>query len=270
MYEIEALGTYWWIENLSGNVIPKSFCDILDGVIREFEDNFSRFNENSWVSKLSRSGSIDNPPKEMLDMLDFAREINIMTEGIFNPLVGAKLQSIGYGIGSPQYCQVDDFCNAISWSSRKVILKKDQSLDFGGFGKGWLIDKLAQLMRDKGIENFIINGGGDLYVSSDQKIDFGLEDPYNNKKIVGSVKLKEGALAASSTLKRTWIHNNKDYHHIIDPRSSSSTESPVIASFVIAKTALIADAAATVLIIKPELEDHLVNKLEIQTKLIRQ
>ena len=268
MHEIKALGTHWWIERLDGDKFSSRTCRVIDEEIRQFERDYSRFDDGSLVSKLSKNGRIDNPPVEILDMLDFACEVNELTEGVFNPLDGTTLGSIGYGGIPSKQNETGNFSENIKWDKTKVTLNEGQKLDIGGLGKGWLIDKLALILNDHGVREFIINGGGDLYVQSKTPVRFALEDPHDNTKSIGSLSLRKGALAASSVLKRRWFLNEKNHHHIVDPRISRPADSKVVASFVIAKSALVADVMATVLIIEPNLEAKLSEKFNIQAKLL--
>lgn len=50
-------------------------------------------------------------------------------------------------------------------------------------------------------------------------IKFALEDPHDSTKILGSIDIQRGALAASSILKRSWETSKGKQHHIIDPKT---------------------------------------------------
>ncbi|MBK6599363.1 MAG: FAD:protein FMN transferase [Proteobacteria bacterium] len=68
---------------------------------------------------------------------------------------------------------------------------------------------------------------------------------------------------------RTWEHDGATHHHIIDPATSESSTSDVISTYVLARTALIADVMATILLIRPELDHELSKKFHLQTILLR-
>lgn len=59
------------------------------------------------------------------------------------------------------------------------------SIDLGGLGKGWLIDKLSDLLRNEGYKEFLINGGGDMYVSSTEKQECYIEHPRDTELVIG-------------------------------------------------------------------------------------
>ena len=88
--------------------------------------------------------------------------------------------------------------------------------------------------------------------------------------MIGKVKISRGALAASSTMKRYWQNSAGKQHHIINPSTHSPSDSGIVASFVLAKTALIADSLATALIISPGLNLRLQELYSVESMLVRE
>ena len=280
MYEFEAIGTHWWIESLDDVGISSDIKDAIQCYTVEFERRYSRFRDDSLVTKLSQNGVLYDPPHELLEMLAFARTMFHATEGAFSPFVGNDLENLGYGkllttntiarTKRSKSTKCPDFFNAgATWDKAAVHVEKGTVLDFGGFGKGWLIDEYVKMLRARGVRKFIVNGGGDLYIQSDVAVDVALEDPYDSTKKIGVVKIQKGALAASSIVKRSWEDGDETYHHIIDPSTRRPTDSHAIASFVLADTALVADTLATTLIVAPELENAMKQSFHVKTKIIK-
>lgn len=280
MYEFEAIGTHWWIESLDDVGVSSDIKDVIQRYTVEFERRYSRFRDDSLVTMLSQNGVLYDPPHELLEMLAFARTMFHTTEGAFSPFVGNDLENLGYGkplitntIASAKCSKSPkrhDFFNAgVTWDKAAVHVEKGTVLDFGGFGKGWLIDEYVKILCARGVRKFIVNGGGDLYIQSDVPVDIALEDPYDSTKKIGVIKIQKGALAASSIVKRSWEDDDKTHHHIIDPSTGRPTDSRAIASFVLADTALVADTLATVLIVAPELENAMKQSFHVKTKIIK-
>ncbi len=269
LYEFESIGTHWWCEILSDDEFTPELIAELTYIREEFDQRYSRFRDDSLVSELYYTGVLEQPPKELIEMLTFAQQMYIDSDGAFTLAVGPRLHALGYGKRAYGGDIDQNIWDRIAYNAQRVTLPKGTMLDFGGHGKGWLIDLFVRCMRRHHIDQFIINGGGDLYVQSQQPVDIALEHPTDSTLMIGQVKLQNAALAASSTVKRRWEHNGKTHHHIIDPRTSESSETDVIASYVIAKTALIADTMATILILRPELEEKLSKTHHLQSFLIR-
>lgn len=269
-YEFDSIGTRWWLEILddSSSFTPE-LVSRLRATAEQFDRRYSRFRDDSLVSELYEQGHLSHPPAEMVNMLAFAREMYEVSEGAFDITVGNDLHRMGYGTRRKSHeLDTSSFWEQVVVTPAEIILPYHVMLDVGGFGKSWLIDSFVRDMRLAGVEQFIVNGGGDLYVYSDKPVRIRLEDPYDASKFIGSVDIKQGALAASNTIKRVWQDGAAQKHHIIDPRTHDSSQTSAIASYVTARNALVADTMATILILRPELEQTLAKNYGLKTKLI--
>ena len=257
MYELDALGTRWLVEPLGGSVLSDELQQQLTDHIRRFEQTYTRFTDTSLLGRLNKDKSLAKPPQELQDMLVFARNLQQQTEGVFNISVGGELVRRGYGRTKDYGVVSGTFWDVVNITEEHVTIPPGVTLDFGGFGKGWLIDQLGELLRSSGVEQFIINGGGDILVWSDQPVELALQHPYDPSKSVGSTRITHGALAVSSSVKRSWHKDGQRQHHIIDPRTGAPSESDVVTSYIRADSALVADVCATILLIAPDLEPRL-------------
>ena len=265
--EFDALGTHWWIE-LPENSDVEDIKGTLLNHVSSFENNYSRFLPNSYIGRLNTDKKLLGPSRELLDMLIFAQQMYMVSKGIFNISVGGTLARFGYGKSKTNAKLKMEFWDHIIMTEQVIRMPDDIELDFGGFGKGWLIDKLATLLEKEGCHYFVINGGGDIFVKSDVPVELALEHPLDDSLKIGTTRINHGALAVSSSVKRSWKQGMKKHHHLIDPRRGESSDSPIIATYVRADTALIADTMATILLIAPELRDSLTNQYNLQTILL--
>lgn len=269
LYEFDSIGTHWWIELLDDSTFDESLIATLQRTADLFDRRYSRFRDDSLVSELFQTGRLSHPPAEMLRMLDFAEEMYEISGGAFDPTIGNDLHRMGYGRRNRAVHVRDASVRPLIVATpAEIIMPAPVMLDFGAFGKGWLIDQFVRDLKLAGKQQFIVNGGGDLYVWADEPISFQLEDPYETDRSIGSIKIQRGALAGSNTIKRSWQDGEQRKHHIVDPATHDSSQSGVIASFVAAESALIADTMATILILRPELETTLSTKYHLKTKLI--
>ncbi len=267
----DGLGTHWECEFIGdvSNAKIVRLEKLLLAELHNFDTSYSRFLDNSLVGALNRRHKLYNPPDEMLNMLTFAKKMHDLSDGVFNISVGGQLHAKGYG--NPNLAQeVDaDFWDKASFTKELVSIPRGSTIDFGGFGKGWLIDKLCKIISNQGINNYIINGGGDIYVHSDTPKLLYLEHPTDQSKTIGQTSVAKGALAVSSTIKRRWVQDDKSHHHIIDPSTGQSSDSEVVSSYVRAESALIADTLATILIVKPQLKQKLEKQFNARAILIK-
>lgn len=270
LYEFDAIGTHWAIEFLDLTPPSRELLTMIQRTVDLFDRRYSRFREDSLIAQLAYEGELRDPPEELIEMLRFAKKMYEVSQGAFTIAVGASLHRMGYGSRRHGHAITQDIWDDITISSARITAPVGEMLDFGGFGKGWLIDRLSEVLRTAGVRAFIVNGGGDLYCQSDVPIEFKLEDPRDETTQFGQTRIIRGALAASNTIKRTWHDDTRLKHHIIDPATDDSSDSGVIATFVRAETALIADTMATILIIRPELERTLATEFHLKVIIVRE
>ena len=248
--EIKALGTIWWIEIFTEISATKKqvVYDNLLLFIAHFENEYSRFKPDSLITKLNTTGNLENPDQMTVDLFSKGQELFTKTDGLFNFLIGEILENRGYDADYSFTIKetVNTKINALedlSVSSEAIILTKGR-VDLGGFGKGYLIDLIAKELKDTyKFPYFLINGGGDIYATSDNEtpITIYLEHPTNLETYIGTTSLLNQGFAASSPHKRQWVVNKKKYNHIV----STEHEIKIDATFIKAKTAYEADAFAT-------------------------
>lgn len=254
---ITALGTTWLVELF--DEVDTETADETYGLIRrflfEFEDKYSRFNPNSVISTLNRTKVLNDLDPTTIELLTLGQQLYRDTGGIFNFLVGEHLVARGYDADysfAPKTEPVG-FPNPLTdliITDDEVTLKRGL-IDLGGYGKGYLIDQLATFLRERGHEYFLINGGGDMYATSDHEkpITIYLEHPSEAGTYIAESSLMNQGFAASSTHKRRWKVSGKEYSHIIDTTSDKNTSSDDYGMYVKAPTAVTADAWSTTLLI---------------------
>jgi FAD:protein FMN transferase len=265
----DGIGTHWWIEMVGDSAdIDPQFEQQLRAIVGEFSADFSRFDDYSFVGRLNRLKELEEPPQEMLDILAMAREMYELSDGVFNISVGGALHKMGYGTRALAGTIDRDMWQHIQVTPQKITLPRDMTIDFGGLGKGWLVDKIARFIEASGREEYVVNGGGDIMVASNTPLYLGFEHPHDSSRSIGRMQLTRGALAVSSTEKRVWKDGDVTRHHIIDPTTGAPSETTVINTFVRADSALIADITATILTIRPELLDRFVEKFDVKTILL--
>ena len=257
VFEFDAIGTHWWLENLVGDGFDEATKAIIWEHVQMFDTHYSRFKDDSLIGVLNTKKYLARPPQKLLDMLALCHELYSVSDGAFDITVGGVLHSQGYGGRQHASRVVPNFWNEAVYN-RDEIRTPDQSvIDTGGYGKGWLIDELIEILAENGYHNVIVNGGGDLRIANRDEVEFALEHPYDSSKKVGMTRLANGALAVSGAAKRLWGNAGKQHTHIVDPRTSDSLVTTVAATYVQASTARAADSIATAVFIRPDLKQTL-------------
>jgi FAD:protein FMN transferase len=130
--------------------------------------------------------------------------------------------------------------------ARTVKLRRaGMRLGLGGIAKGYAVDRCAAVLRAEGLHDFMVQAGGDLFVSGSKgPVNWmvGVRDPRGGPRdIIGRMPIKDHAFSTAGDYERAFILDGKRYHHIIDP----ATGYPATASrevTIFAPSAFLADA----------------------------
>lgn len=245
----QAIGTAWEIQAHS-DISDMSWADIQADIqkrISLFDETYSRFREDSLVSRMSvKPGKYKMPP-DGFKLMSFYDKLYKSTDGSVTPLIGQTLVDAGYdakySLKVRKLSSPPQWDGTIEYNRQYLTLRQPVLLDFGAAGKGYLVDIISDLISSAGVSNYIINASGDiLHHGSNGQINVGLENPDDDTEVVGEVALNNKSLCASSGSRRQW----GKYHHIINP---TTLESPtdIIATWVIADDTMTADGLATAL-----------------------
>jgi FAD:protein FMN transferase len=152
--------------------------------------------------------------------------------------------------------------------SNRVLIKSGANIALGGIAKGYIMDKAFDALRSAGLNNFIINAGGDLKLSGSKAghawVSSVLAAPEtkdtklldlsknNNKNYYAYCRTKDKDLgiATSASYYRFTEHDGKRYSHIVDTRTLSPSESDILSVTVLYDEMSFADAYATAFYIK--------------------
>lgn len=200
----------------------------------------------------------------IVEMVRRSQSIEAASGGRFNPAIGALVRLWGFHtseypiIGPPPAAADIEKLVAQSPSSRDVridgtLLRSENpavQFDFGGVAKGYAIDLACQRLRDLGIENAIVNAGGDLRAigrHGDRPWRIAIRQPGGG--IIGALEAgADEAVFTSGSYERFRADSEERYPHILDPRTGWPIEA-LASVTVVAAEGLLADAAATALMV---------------------
>ena len=245
IYQGEHLGTILNLKIDTSEPCDEVFLDI-QKMIQNFENRFSRFILWNHLYNINKNsgGILDN---DGVTMLQYALRVAHQSNGLFDPTILPYLRKIGYSAEGYQDCNQNTGYQYIELIGNRLTLHNNVEIEFWWIGKGYLIDSLAQHLRDQNYEHFLIDFWWDIWAEWSWEV--WLEHPISTDEIIDIITLTDTALAASSGSKRSF----GSYHHIIDPRIGISQWSPR-ASFVLATSAMIADVHATLFCIMDKRE----------------
>jgi thiamine biosynthesis lipoprotein len=229
--------------------------------VAAFEAKYSRFRPDSLLSKINAAAGEApvNIDAEMEQLLALCDRLHFMTQGVLDPTALPLLQLWNYKAEHPRLptdAEVDAARRLVGWKKvqrtpgRVFLPERGMALDFGGFGKEWAVDIVAQIARDHGITSALVDFGHDLRAvgvpPGRPAWHVGLEDPAQPGTNKGSLALTRGQGVASSGdyLRRVVIEGVR-YGHIVDPRSGRPVANGCLQATIVAPTCLQAGVLST-------------------------
>ena len=126
----------------------------------------------------------------------------------------------------------------------------DAMLDIGALGKGYVADKLKEMLTNRGVTSAIISLGGNILTigskpdGSDYHI--GIKKPFSDNEAAVSLSISDKSVVTSGVYERYFINNDKLYHHILDPETGSPCETDLLSATIISDSSLDGDALSTI------------------------
>ncbi|HFE32778.1 MAG TPA: FAD:protein FMN transferase [Gammaproteobacteria bacterium] len=225
------------------------------------------------VNQLLPTGEWFSCPPSIVPLIQRSSELSQASGGLFNPAIGQLIKLWGFASDDPpkgpppapeairalvaQNPQMSDLqLEGIQLRSRNPAVR----LDFGAFAKGYAVDRAIEQLRELGIENAIVNAGGDLRAigrHGERPWRVGIRHP-RQPGMLAAVDIEgDESVFTSGDYERYFDYDGKRYQHIIDPRSGYPAEG-LSSVTVFARQADVADAAATAITVAgPDVADWL-------------
>ncbi|CAM3683284.1 FAD:protein FMN transferase [Roseateles saccharophilus] len=216
-------------------------ADAAFATMAQLSDSLSRFNPTSRVNALHlmagvRPLSVD---PGLMSVLQQAQHLAQLSEGAFDITVGAYSQ---WNFEPGQFrlptaaeltaeARLVDHRDLIldSRQGTAYLRRRGMRLDLGGIAKLPILEAGLQTLRRHGVRHAMLNGGGDVRVMGGllgRPWRIGLRDPRSPSRMLGSVALSDGWVAASGDYERCFDRDGRHYHHILDPRTGWPTRGP--------------------------------------------
>ena len=236
----------------------------IDSVFAVINNSMSTYIPDSDISKINRGESEIVVDQMFRDVFELSKEVYYSTNGSFDPTVGALVNAWGFGPAKQQELdstKVDSILQfvgfeKVSLTEEGTVIKKDPRIffDFNAVAKGYAIDRLAVLLDQKEIKNYLIEVGGEIVSKGENKLKnkswiVGIDDPQleEGRRLKLTLQLRDRALASSGNYRKFRVDSitGKKYVHTIDPKTGYTKNGRILSASVISNTCARADAYAT-------------------------
>ena len=230
--------------------------------LMKVDQSLSPFNKKSVITAINNNQSVE-PDKMFLDVFQQAMKISRETKGAFDITVAPLVNAWGFGFKNgemPSRHQVDSLMAIVGYQKISLVngqIKKEDSrmmLDCSAIAKGYGSDVVAKLLRSRGVQNFMIEIGGEIVTSgvNEQRLPWRVgvtkptEDPLNTSHELQSIlNVTDKAMATSGNYRNFYYKDGKRYAHTIDPKTGYPVQHNILSATVIANSCAVADAYAT-------------------------
>lgn len=209
--------------------------------IRRFDGMMSLYRDDSEITKVNLAAG-KRPVRvspEMIEVVEAANRVSELTNGAFDVTIGplVVLWQMRLKEGRvPTDNEIENIRQRVNY--KEIVINKKEStiflkkpnmiMDFGGVAKGYAADKVAELLRKRGIDDAIVALAGDIRLigkrpdGSPWRV--GVQHPREKDKALTVLDLSDKYISTSGDYERYKVVQKKRYHHIIDPRTGKPSE----------------------------------------------
>lgn len=211
--------------------------NISSTILREFQVLHNKLHawKPSQLNGINRALARGNPvhiDAEIAHIIQQSTEYSIRSQGLFNPAIGHLIEA--WGFHREQYDAIDVDQNNIQTLLQQQPKMTDLSieqgrlrssnqyvkLDFGGYAKGYALDKALVTLKQHGVKNALINIGGNVIAlgqHGDKPWRVGVQHP-RQAGAIAALDLESGwAIGTSGDYQRFFMHHDVRYCHVINP-----------------------------------------------------
>jgi thiamine biosynthesis lipoprotein len=258
-------------DTLSGSKFDKQIMHAdIDAILKQLLQDMSNWEPNSELSRFNKSTSLT--PVEISEGLRrvIAESIRLgnLSEGKLDVTIGPLVNLWGFGPKyRPEKVPTDDELKVTKARTGLKYLTLDGNklskaipdlyIDLSTIAKGYAVDLIAEYFEKKGLNNYLVEIGGEMRVSgfkhTGELWHVAIEKPLSEERAVHQIIIpKDNALATSGDYRKYFESNGQRFSHIIDPQSGKPINHKLVSVTVIHPSSMTADALSTAMMLMGE------------------
>ncbi|MGV8086942.1 MAG: FAD:protein FMN transferase [Candidatus Woesearchaeota archaeon] len=193
---------------------------------------FNIYDKSSEISLLNKNRKM-KVSSEFIELLIIAKEFYVPTNGKYDVSLGKIIHQRKNGLKETAKCSFEDILiesNFINLNNDDVII------DLGSIAKGFIVDKMIEILIKEGVISGLVDGRGDIRIFGEKKEIIGIQHPRDKDKIIANINVTNCAIATSGDYNQ--YYKTYDTSHIINSLDFSSVT-------VVAENLTLADGFAT-------------------------
>lgn len=238
----------------------------IDSLLLAFDMSLSTYREDSKISKINAGDSTVVVDDFFMETFKASNQIFKETNGLFDPTIGVLVNAYGFGPSHERkdlsQNQIDSLLHYVGFykvklNANKTISKlhKETYFDFNAIAQGYSVDVVVDFLKSKGIENGIVEIGGEIIGFGKNTIDaknwiIGIDDPLQKpeeRTLIAKIKIENLGMATSGNYRKVITDSitGEKFVHTINPKTGKSQKGSVLSATVLAPTCKMADGYAT-------------------------
>lgn len=241
----------------------RSLDDEILAELQRVDSSLSVFNPSSCISRIN-AGNTRCADAMLYEVLTKAQEVSKVTDGAFDVTVMPLVNAWGFGFKKgemPGDAEIDSLRHLVGYQkirlmSDSLVIKQDprMMIDCGAIAKGYGVDRIARLLSQKGVRNYMVEIGGEVVTKGrnpeGHRWKIGVSKPTpagteGDEDLQTVIELENAAVATSGNYRNYYIKDGRRYAHTIDPASGRPVQHSLLSATVLAPDCATADAYAT-------------------------
>lgn len=233
----------------------------IDLLLAGIDSSLSLYKPYSLINKFNQGNDPLKMDRHFETVLGASLDTWTDTHGLFDITVKPLVQAWGFGVNKGTHIpEKDTIARLLSCTgSDKLTVRGTQlfkrtpcvQIDMNGIAQGYSVDRIAALLEEHGIRDYLVELGGEIRVNGRKKpsgemFRVGIESPHTNEwdqnTIQRQISLPYGAITTSGSYRNYYESEGRTISHIVDPRTGYTVSTNLISVTVWAKEAMTADA----------------------------
>lgn len=217
---------------------------------REYENQLSKTVEGSDIYRLNQAhGQPVEVSNAALEVIKLGIQYGDLSEGMFDITIGAVSALWDFtdvNAPVPSEKKLKAAVRTVDYRKMKIRGNRVQlenpkaQVDLGGIAKGYIADRMTEVLEKQGAERAIINLGGNITAIGEKEDGtpwkIGVEKPYSDRtEILGAVEISDAAISTSGIYERYVRQGDKLYNHVLDPNTGYSVENSLDSVTILAE-----------------------------------
>ncbi len=241
----------------------RSLAEHYKRLFLEVDSSLSTFNKESIISRFNSGEDSVLVDSHFRNVFEKGAAVSEISGGAFDMTVAQVVNAWGFGFSKRDDVSdelIDSLMRHVGYGKVRLVnglLVRDEAgvmLDASAIAKGYSVDVVARCLDSLGVENYMVEIGGEISVKGvnheGRPWGIGVTNPVDDSTMMRTelydvVYLQDKAMATSGNYRQYYHKGGKKYSHTIDPRTGYPVEHNLLSASVFADDCMTADALAT-------------------------